>query len=205
MKKITSVILLICTVMSLASCGGGKKTASGDNGPANLKSWTFHSFEKTVVNAAPDGTFKTDYKVYLSKGETEGCQVAIYSDKEIKNVSLTLKSGETELIKPSMFSMNRTHKIARKQYTDSLIPYYGKRLTIEANVILPFMIEFTTDENTPAGDYEYVYELVDKEKNVLATYNITVHVWDFELPKEKTFATAVGLGTGWISHFKSGS
>ncbi|MBO5039605.1 MAG: DUF4091 domain-containing protein [Clostridia bacterium] len=202
MKKIIAVILLICTVLSISSCDSGdQKPSGGDNGPANLKSWTFHSFEKTVVNAAPDGTFKTDYKVYLSKGETEGCQVAIYSDKEIKNVSLTLKSGETELIKPAMFSMNRTHKIARKQYTDSLIPYYGKRLTIEANVILPFMIEFTTDENTPAGDYEYVYELVDKEKNVLATYNITVHVWDFELPKEKTFATSAGLRSDYIAHF----
>ena len=202
MKKIIAVILLICTVLSISSCDSGdQKPSGGDNGPANLKSWTFHSFEKTVVNAAPDGTFKTDYKVYLSKGETEGCQVAIYSDKEIKNVSLTLKSGETELIKPAMFSMNRTHKIARKQYTDSLIPYYGKRLTIEANVILPFMIEFTTDENTPAGDYEYVYELVDKEKNVLATYNITVHVWDFELPKEKTFATSARLRSDYIAHF----
>ncbi|MBE6582261.1 MAG: DUF4091 domain-containing protein [Ruminococcaceae bacterium] len=202
MKKIIAVILLICTVLSISSCDSGdQKPSGGDNGPANLKSWTFHSFEKTIVNAAPNGTFKTDYKVYLSKGETEGCQVAIYSDKEIKNVSLTLKSGETELIKPAMFSMNRTHKIARKQYTDSLIPYYGKRLTIEANVILPFMIEFTTDENTPAGDYEYVYELVDKEKNVLATYNITVHVWDFELPKEKTFATSAGLRSDYIAHF----
>ena len=205
MKKITSVILLICTVMSLASCGGGKKTASGDNGPANLKSWTFHSFEKTVVNAAPDGTFKTDYKVYLAKGETEGCQVAIYSDKEIKNVSLALKSGETELIKPAMFSMNKTHKIVKKYYTDGLIPYGGRRLTIEPKVILPFMIEFTTDENTPAGDYEYVYELKEKNGNVLATYNITVHVWDFELPKEKTFVTAVGLVNAWIAHFKSGT
>ncbi|MBO5039612.1 MAG: DUF4091 domain-containing protein [Clostridia bacterium] len=206
MKKIIAFVLLLCMAFSFASCDGGKKPAgNGDSGSANLKSWAFHSFEKTIVNVAPKGTLKTEYTVYLAKGETEGCQVAVYSDKEIKNVSLTLKSGETELIKPAMFSMNETHKISRKQYTDALIPYYGKRLTVEKKVILPFMIEFTTDENTPAGEYKYVYELVDKSKNVLATYNITVHVWDFELPKEKTFATAVGLGTGWISHFKSGS
>ncbi len=202
MKKITACILLICTVLSLSSCGGGnKKTAGGDNGQANLKSWAFHSFEKTVVNVAPNGTLKTDYKVYLSKGETEGCQIAIYSDKEIKNVSLTLKSGETELIKPAMFSMNKTHRISKKQYTDSLIPYGGRRLTLEAKVTLPFMVEFTTDENTPAGDYEYVYELKDKEGNVLATYNITVHVWDFTLPEEKTFATSAGLRSDYIAHF----
>ena len=210
MKKIIAFILLICTVLSLVACDSGEEkkpstTGGDDNTPATIKAWAFHSFDKTVVNIAPKGTLKTDYTVYLAKGETEGCQVAVYSNKEIKNVSLSLKSGETELIKPAMFSMNKTHKIVKKYYTDALIPYYGKRLTVESKVILPFMVEFTTDENTPAGDYEYVYELKDKGGNVLATYNITVHVWDFALPKDKTFVTPVGLGSGSISHFKSGS
>ena len=208
MKKIIAAFLLICTALSLFSCGGGdaEKPADGGSGTsANIKAWAFHSFEKTVVNVAPKGTLNTSYKVYLAKGETEGCQVAVYSNKEIKNVALTLKSGETELIKPAMFSMNKTHKIVKKYYTDGLIPYGGRRLTIEPKVILPFMIEFTTNENTPAGDYEYVYELKEKNGNVLATYNITVHVWNFELPKEKTFVTAVGLVNAWIAHFKSGT
>ncbi|MBO5039611.1 MAG: DUF4091 domain-containing protein [Clostridia bacterium] len=205
MKKIIAFILLLCMAFSFASCGGGdgKPTGNGgNNGAVTVKAWAFHSFEKTVVNVAPKGNFKTDYTVYLAKGETEGCQVAVYSENEIKNVSLVLKSGETELIKPAMFSMNKTQKVVKKQYTDALIPYYGRRLNIERRTILPFMIEFTTDENTPAGDYEYVYELVDKEKNVLATYNITVHVWDFEIPKEKTFETAVGLQSTFIHYYK---
>ena len=211
MKKIIAFILLICTVLSLVACGGGDKkdpstTDGGSNNntttSATIKAWAFHGFEKTVVNAAPKGTLSTEYTVYLAKGETEGCQVAVYSNEEIKNVSLTLKSGETELIKPAMFSMNKTQKVGSKKYTDALIPYYGRRLTVEKKVILPFMIEFTTDENTPAGDYEYVYEIVDKNKNVLATYNITVHVWDFEIPKEKTFVTAVGLQNPFIAYYK---
>ena len=206
MKKIIAFALLLCTVLSLAACGGsGKKSGGDDNKPANVKAWTMHSFQKTIVNIAPKGDFSTEYTVYLAKGETEGCQVAVYSDKEIKNVMLTLKSGETELIKPYTFSMNETHKISRKYYTDATIPYYGKRLTLEAKTILPFVVEFKTDENTPAGEYDYVYELKDKEGKVYATFNITAHVWDFELPKVKTFATPVGLGSGSISHFKSGS
>ena len=208
MKKITALILLLCTVLSLFSCDGGennKSAGSEGNTTAAIKAWAFHSFEKTVVNVAPKGKLDNSYTVYLSKGETEGCQVAVYANKEIKNVTLALKSGETELIKPSMFSMNKTHNISKKKYTDVLIPYYGKRLTIESKTILPFMIEFTTDENTPAGDYEYVYELKEKSGNVLATYNITVHVWDFALPKDKTFVTAAGLGKGWILNSKSGS
>ncbi len=202
MKKMVGVILLFCTILSLAACGGKKMHSDNeDKVPVNIKAWAFHSFDKTVVNAAPKGTFKTDYTVYLAKGETEGCQVAIYSDKEIKNVSLMRKSGETELIKPIVFSMNKTQKVMAKKYTDALIPYFGRKLNVEEKIILPFMIEFTTDENTPAGDYEYVYELVDKDKKVLATYNITVHVWDFTLPKEKTFATSIGLHHKFISYY----
>ncbi len=200
MKKLVAFILLICAVLSLSSCDG-KKTSGKKTPEPVIKAWTMHSFEKTVVNIAPKGSISTDFEVYLAKGETEGCQVAIYSDQEIKNVTLSLKSGETELIKPSMYSMNKTQKVGRKQYTDALIPYYGRRLNIEKKVILPFLVEFKTDENTPAGDYEYVYELKEKDGNVLATYNVTVHVWDFEIPIGKTFATAVGLQSLFIGYF----
>ena len=205
MKKIISVILLACTVLSLISCGGNeKKPSSGGvvEKPANIKAWAFHSYEKTIVNSRPQlSNPTTDYTVYLSKGETEGCQVAIYSEKEFKNVSLKLVSGETELVKPSMYAMFRTHNIEGRQYTDGLIPYYGRKLTLNRRVTLPFMLEYTTDENTPAGDYKYVYELIDKDGNVLATYNITVHVWDFALPKDKTFATAAGVNYAFFSKY----
>ncbi len=207
MKKIAAFILLLCMAFSIASCDGGngkKPSGNGDTEAANVKAWAFHSFEKTVVNKAPQGNFETDYTVYLAKGETEGCQVAVYSESKISNATLTLKSGETEKIKPMMYSMNKTQKVGgKKLYTDGLIPYYGRRLVVEEKIILPFMIEFKTDENTPAGDYEYVYEFKERNGNVLATYNITVHVWDFEIPKEKTFVTAVGLQSPFITYFNA--
>ncbi len=201
MKKVLIFILALCMVLPLASCGGGKKPSGGDNESANVKAWAFHSFEKTIVNIAPKGSFKTDYTVYLSKGESEGCQVAVYSDKPIENATLTKKSGEAENIEVSVYSMNRTHKIVKKYYTDSLIPYSGKAIDVEAKTILPFMIEFKTNENTEAGEHKYVYEFKDEKGKVLATYNITVHVWDFELPKEKTFATSANIRSDFIAHF----
>ncbi|MBE6582259.1 MAG: DUF4091 domain-containing protein [Ruminococcaceae bacterium] len=202
MKRIISAILMLCTLISLASCGGGEDKKTGkDDKPANIMAWAFHSFEKTVANVKPRGNdFSTDYTVYLSKGETEGCQVAIYSDKKIENATLTKKSGGADNIEVSVFSMNITHSVSKYQYTDSLIPYSGKALTLEAKTILPFMIEFKTNENTEAGEHNYVYEFKDGKGNVLATYNVTVHVWDFELPNEKTFVTAFGLGKHWIAY-----
>ncbi|MBQ8254869.1 MAG: DUF4091 domain-containing protein [Clostridia bacterium] len=193
-RRLFSVLICLSMLLSCFACGNGEKKPNGDgNGSAELKAWTMHGYEKTVVGMAPKGDLSTDYTVYLSKGETEGCQVAVYSSEMLKSVTLSMKSGETKLIKPAMFSMEKTHAIGRRQYTDSLIPYGGGRLILHEKTVLPFMIEFTTDENTPAGDYEYVYEFKDREKNVLATFNITVHVWDFELPKDKTFATGAAL------------
>ncbi len=196
------LVFLVClsVIISCFACGGNKPSGSEEK-PAELTAWTMHGFEKTVVNSTPRGEFSADYTVYMSKGEAEGCQVAVYSESKISNVTLDMKSGETELIKPSMYSMNKTQKVGRKQYTDALIPYYGRRLVVEEKIILPFMIEFKTDETTPAGDYEYVYELKERNGNVLATYNITVHVWDFVLPEDNTFVTAVGLHKPFIYYY----
>lgn len=179
---------------------GKKPSATPD-----IMAWAFHSFDKTIVSTKPQGTLKTDYTVYLAKGETEGCQVAIYSNKDLTNVTFGMNkdaSDATEAITAAMFSMDKTHTIKRKQYTDALIPYYGRRLQVEAGVALPFMVEFTTTKDTPAGEYKYVYEAKDKDKKVIATFNITVHVWDIVLPEEKTFQTSVGLSSYWVAHAK---
>ncbi len=200
MKKLLILILALVMVLPLAACDGKKTVPKED--PFELKAWAFHGFEKTAVNIAPEDASKTDYTVYLAKGETEGCQVAIYSDKEIKNISFGQTSGENEYIKTAMFSMDRAHACGRKyEYTDSLIPYYGRRIQLQEKRVLPFMVEFTTTKDTPAGEYKYVYEVKDREKNVLATYNITVHVWNITLPENRTFQATGGLRSDWVSHF----
>lgn len=159
-----------------------------------VAAWAFHSYNKTVVNKRPQGYLKTSYTVYLAKGETEGCQVAVYvSNMELEDVTFCQTSENYENIEPSIYEMSRTHKISAKQYTDALVPYNGEKLTAKKRVTLPFMVEFKTNENTESGEYEYTYELRDKKGKALAVFNITVHVWDITLPKEKTFATAAGL------------
>ncbi len=195
MKKILAIILAILTVLPFAACGDGGKSEKKEPSTSNVtvKAWAFHGFEKTVVNIAPKGELKTKYTVYLAKGETEGCQIAAYANGEIKDVTLCRTSEDVENIEPSVYEMSRTHNISRKQYTDALVPYNGGNLTLQRKRALPFMIEFKTNENTAAGEYVYTYELRDKKGKVLASYEITVHVWDITLPKEKTFTTAAGL------------
>ncbi len=204
MKKLLILILALCMALPLAACDS--KNSGTKEPKLEIKAWAFHGYEKTIVTAKPGSNLKTDYTVYLTKGETEGCQVAIYANQAIKNVTFGMNkdaSAATDAITTSMFSMDRAHTASKKkEYTDSLIPYYGKRLQLQENRTLAFMIDFTTTKDTPAGEYKYVYEVKDSDKKVIATYNITVHVWDITLPEEKTFQTAGGLGAGWVSNSK---
>ncbi len=204
-KKILLLFLALCMILPLAACGkkndgNAQVTTSGENETpyAEITAWATHSYDKQIANVAPKGDLTTEYTVYITKGETEGCQAAIRSNVEFKNITFTLASGNTEDLSIKTFSMNRTHTIKRKDYTDSLIPYYGRKLKLEADTTLSFMIDFTTTKDTPAGDYEYLYELKDKDGNVLANYKIKVHVWDIVLPEEKKFATSAGINAYYI-------
>ncbi len=205
LKRLSLILLALCMLLGCFACArkedGDKQdvtTEAPKTGPSEFAAWTTHSYNKIITNVGPGDDLSTDYTVYLAKGETEGCTVAVYSDIELKGCTFKCVSGNTETIELSSYSMNRSHKVGRKQYTDSLIPYYGRKLNLEAETALPFMVEFKTNENTPAGDHEYVYEFANKDGEVLATFNITVHVWDITLPEEKTFVTAMGLSSGWI-------
>ena len=101
MKKLLILILALCMVFPLAACGrgdNGKTTGGDDTQPADLKAWAMHSYQKTVVNIAPKGTLKTDYTVYLAKGETEGCQVAVYSKDGTPYIVFCNSQGQVLLL-----------------------------------------------------------------------------------------------------------
>ena len=204
MKKLISALLIFCTLLSIVACNKGdenKKPAK----PANIIAFATHSYDKYIANIKPKGDFSTDYTVYMLKGETEGCQLAIYSDQAVKKVEFVTVSGENEHLTTEIFSMDRTHAIKRKAYLDSTMPYGKKDVALEKSKVLPFIVEFKTTADTPAGEYKYVFSINDasgKKSVPMATYTVTVHVWDIVLPEEKTFATAGGLGHGWVSHFK---
>ena len=73
----------------------------------------------------------------------------------------------------------------------------------------PFFTQLRPGQKDKDGN-EKIFRLIkfrtmrnkkDKDGNLLATYNITVHVWDFALPKEKTFATAMGINYAFFSEY----
>ncbi len=154
-----------------------------------ISSWLTHSYDK--LRSDSEAGVNKKYTVYMAKGETEGCQIAFRAEGDTK-VSLKLVSGDRSLLY-GMSSLNHKHLIEGKYYTDSTPPYNGEEIAVGENETTPILVEFRTYENTDAGDYEFVFEAVNGE-GVIGKYEITVHVWNFVLPVNKTLQTAVGLG-----------
>ena len=163
MKKIVSLLLIVCTLFSTVACDG-EKPEKKPSVSANITAYATHTYNKIIANIKPKGKLSTDYTVYMTRGETEGCQIVIYSDQAAKKVELVTVSGENESITTEFFSMNNTHKISGKQYTDSTFPYGKKDISLEKNKSLSFVIDFKTTADTPAGEYKYVFAINDASK-----------------------------------------
>lgn len=214
-KKTFSVLLALVMLLSLFACGKTpeKKEPESEPQKSGLIAWATHLTDKQRANVKPkDLNPVTAYDVYMTRGETEGCQLIVYTPEMLAEVAMRLASGENDSIVTKTFVMNKSHTVKRKEYTDSAIPYSETGLTIQKRTVLPFIVEFTTTADTPAGDYTYTYEFYDsKNKVTLATYTVSVHVWDIVLPEDKTFATAIdlrqycldGMGEGGVEAYEN--
>ncbi len=202
MKKLLLMLITSAMLLSCFACKSKDSEKKPDDKPAGPKvtAWATHITDKQIANRKPENEGKTtEYTVYMTKGETEGCQLIIRSSGDIKRAAFTLKSGKNDHVSSQAFIMNRTHTISRKEWTDSAIPYYGTKTRISADTIVPFIVDFTTTKDTPAGEYVFTYEFADTETEaVLASFKVTVHVWDIVLPEEKTFATAMDINPYYI-------
>ncbi len=189
-----------CAFVSFELKGNIRRPVGADNsGFEGIATWMSYSYDKVVADAVPTAEENNTFDVYLTRGETEGCQIYLHSGDDLSGVVLSMKSGENENISASMFSTERTHTIKNKEYPDSAIPYFGKKLKAKAGITLSFIVEFTTTKDTPAGDYQYTYELKDKSGELNRSFTVNVHVWDIILPEDKTFATACGMWTNNIT------
>ncbi len=165
-----------------------------------MTAWITYGFDKLIADApAPDKAGKA-LTVYMAKGEGEGCQIAFKSETD---TDVCLRHVDGEGVSFDLYSMHRTHRINGKEYTDAIIPYSGEILPVKAGITLPFYIDFKTDENTAAGEYEFAFELVSGGRTV-ETLKATVHVWSITLPRELSFATATDIYMGQITMLDSG-
>jgi len=209
MKKLLLLIITFSMIVSLFACNESeKKDDGGKNEVINVTAWATHLTDKQIANVKPKNiSMNTVYDLYMMRGETEGCQLIIYSDKDIKKgvMESELDKYADKNLTSEIFVMNKTHTIKGKKWTDSAIPYYGTKIAFDSRLVTPFIVEFTTTKDTPAGDYAYSYEFKNAANNeVLASFTVNVHVWDIVLPEDKTFATSAGINGVQIARFDRG-
>lgn len=193
MKRILSTALSFITAATVfTSCDKIEDKKPSVDEPS-IVMWTEHSYDKIRVEMKAPKEPETQYTVYLAKNETESVNIAIRSDSDTGFLQFVTLKGDDPNIETETFHIMKSETIKRKQWTDPAAPLGpGKRFKLKANETMAVLIDFKTTADTPAGDYEYELGITDKKGNVLNKVKITVHVWDFEMPEERKFQTAVG-------------
>ncbi len=200
-KKALSLLLAAITAMCFVSCGGESNggeatTARPEPAPSEdkLESWTGYGYDKIRLDLGKPADAASEQTVYAAKGETEGCSVGIWSTTALDGaLKFSVLSGENSDVECKLYEVRKGASFGRQIYSDPAVLVEPEdEFIIKAKRTSAFLVEFTTSESTPAGDYTYEVGFTDKKGNVVAKHKITLHVWDFALPEEKAFVTSIG-------------
>lgn len=158
-----------------------------------MKTWMTYGFDKIVADKPAPSNLKKTFALYLTKGGNGNCQIVVNSDKD---TAVTLKTVSCDGVKCEIFTADHTLPINGHQYTDPILPYGGEAIAVKGGMSLPFFLDFKAEE---AGDYTATFELC--ENGAIETFTVSLHVWSFALPENKTFATACGIGEERASRY----
>lgn len=163
-----------------------------------------------ILRDSTTGKSKDSYTVNLAGNEYEGCQFAIRQQYMKAGVHFnfseaTDKNGNTisyEVFEESFVPVNFSEPFFKDnkyqglfmEYPDGLIPISGNETyDLNSNQTYPFYILFHSEKDQPAGDYKMKIEVLGGDDNVIDSGDITVHVYNFNLPETSTMQTAMDL------------
>ena len=172
--------------------------------------WFESPMRKILENTEPVN--RPDYTVYMAREEYEGCQAVFryrytvgaahveVSEPVSENGSVLKYEVFAEHYVPTVYSLpffaDETINGVAVNYPDALKPLPDE-IPFYSNTSTPVYILFDSHGAEP-GDYRSTVTVTENGK-VLDSGEITVHVWQFELPAKKTMQTAVGLSRADIA------
>lgn len=151
-----------------------------------------YGYDKIVTDMPAPSELKKSFAISLTKGGKETCQFVVNSDTD---TAISVKPV-TPGVKCNVYYMPYTVTIEGHQHTDPIIPYNGETVEVKAGISLPFFLEF---ESVEAGDYTASFEIT--ENGSVETLTVALHVWNFALPAEKTFATSCGIVKSFVEKY----
>ena len=162
-----------------------------------MKTWMTHGFDKIIVDMPAPEKLDKELALYLTKGGKGSCQIVVNNDADTKvSLKMNLASG----VECKAFTLDHVHEIEGHLYTDPVVPYDGELMDVKAGISLPFLLDVKAEN---AGDTAVTFDLLDADGKVIDTFTLTLHVWSFALPTEKSFATSVGINRWHIGRFDS--
>lgn len=152
--------------------------------------WMSNGMDKVRSDAVmPEGA-KCVSQLYMAKNETEGCQFSIRPDEKLTGVKLEYEKDIAEGITVEVL---REAPIAMTGgYPDPVYPAMAS-ITLPADTATTFLIKVKAEKSCAAGDYGTVVRLTAKDGEILGSFTVNIHVWNFMLPENSGCATAVGL------------
>lgn len=158
------------------------------------------------VRNLPGGFSVMTYRLSMARNESESCLLSLRSDDALNNITVDVSSNDgfkVELFRERTVEIDRdalenppfgkepeNYVAVRVNQPDPLVPF-GEGECIGDGETLNILIRFTT-LMAEAGEYTFTITLSsDERKNI--TYTVTVKVWGFAYPEERTVETSVGL------------
>jgi hypothetical protein len=215
MKRYISVILAILFILTAFSgCGGGNTSGNGTTDATSgtseaaptdftLDTWVSDGHVKVMGEDKKPKDFVTDTTIYMAKNEKEAFNVSFRVNAAVEGIRLVLLEGETGDLEIEIFDEYLISTGRKKHYPDPLVPY-TESFSVEENMTKTLMVRFASNENTSSGEHKFKFAAVYGGKT-LAEYNVSVNVWDFELPEVFTCESAVGLSRDMIFSFEKAS
>ena len=185
--------MLILVAVLAGGCGNGGRTM-----------WFEAPTKKILKDDAPGRN--SSYTVYMAADEKEGCQAVLKYEFVTGPIEIEVKEPVNEegaSIGVEVFQEAYTRTAFQEPfftdkkllgeyvyYPDGLRPV-EENLTIGSNSATPFYILFDSEGATP-GDYRTEF-VVKVNGEVIDRGNITVHVWNFSLPKTRSMSAVSDL------------
>jgi len=150
--------------------------------------------------------------ISAAKGEYESFQLALAPKRDLRNVRVkvsTLKSDGGAQIPADVVEVCRVGYVNVTQPTDEIgcvgdwpdpLPPCDKPFDLASkDGVQPLWVTVHVPRNAAAGDYRGTITLSADDWKTSVPF--TVHVWDFEIPRENHLKTAFGFSTGNVRRY----
>lgn len=206
MKKIVSLILILCTVLTpLCFTGVSAEHIDAEFEDGSIHLWFDYASEKISDSVGADGdTGMESFTAYMAKNEIEDIQFVLASDSDKEGLSAEVssfcdKDGNT--LDAEIF-IELYHDCGSFGSIPDAIPplsAYGN-FSLTAGKSQAFLIKLTSTAETAAGDYEAIVTIKDSDGRAVKCAAVYAHVWDFALSDETACATSINLDYGYLSN-----